>query len=463
MVVKELRQGLRRRYFVTLFLVSQIFLLFTLSAHITAIQRGDDEVWVASSIFWVFLAVSLGVLIPFSGFHALADEKKAMTLELLQMTNLSSRGIVWGKWLSLAAQILLLISAIFPWVVLRYLLGGVNLAFDLALLGLLTIFGLTQVACSVGLSSLSSLFLRISSVVVWVLILLSVAWISLVVSVWPVSGARPDVFDLLNWGVGEWLMIVLQCVAVVFLALEYGASQIAPPAETHSFAIRLLSWLCVLPGVVGFLMKRETAVFYIVPSFFLLWIVCAGAVVERFSTAPGSYSGLARWGWLGRGLGLLFYPGWPSGVLFATISALLVICFFVVVGLMSLDAVFLVVLMIGSLLVPAAMAQMLPYATKTRFTIGQLFYLIIAICFAIGLFATLLPMGIGEIITHLFCFLPPTILFRWLVGKINGSEIEFFLAANLIATGVAFFVLVFLSLPRWRDIRRIEGGLKEER
>ena len=71
------------------------------------------------------------VVLPLNGLGAINGEIKANTLELIFLTRLTAFRIVVGKWLAIFVQCLLFICAVLPYLVLRYFIGGINLAAEL--------------------------------------------------------------------------------------------------------------------------------------------------------------------------------------------------------------------------------------------------------------------------------------------------------------------------------------------
>jgi hypothetical protein len=153
-VVKDLRQGLRTGSFVFSFLAVQICmsLLFLVSL---ANALGARSNRVVSMWMWVVLGIMLFVYYPLQAFATLRREKKLNTIELMLMTPLGSHRVVYGKWFALLAQLLVILSGLLPYLILRYYLGGVEIHHDL--FALLALFGLssTVMALAIGFSAFS--------------------------------------------------------------------------------------------------------------------------------------------------------------------------------------------------------------------------------------------------------------------------------------------------------------------
>jgi hypothetical protein len=130
-LVKETRQALKSRQFVTTFLllltVSWIVSVFGLIIAGDAIEFGSAgrEFF---SVFYVVLAIAVLILVPFSAYRSLLSERDENTFELLSITALTPRQIVWGKLLSALVQVFIFYSAIAPFIAFTSLLQGFDLA-----------------------------------------------------------------------------------------------------------------------------------------------------------------------------------------------------------------------------------------------------------------------------------------------------------------------------------------------
>src|SRR5438309_1669501 len=102
MLVKELRQGVRNRLFVTTFILLQGAMLLTMA--MTLLDAGDGSRSDSTMFFWGILGVGILVILPLGGLNAIGGELKANTLELIFLTRLTALRIVAGKWLAILAQ-----------------------------------------------------------------------------------------------------------------------------------------------------------------------------------------------------------------------------------------------------------------------------------------------------------------------------------------------------------------------
>ncbi len=146
-LVKETRQALKSRQFIVTFLLMLIaawlISVFGTLAAGDSLEFGSAGRDLFTSYF-VVLALAIFVVVPYSAYRGLLNERDQTTLELLNITSLSPRQLIWGKLWSAMAQVFIFYSAIAPFIAFTSMLQG----FDVAL-----------VAFSLGISILVTLCL----------------------------------------------------------------------------------------------------------------------------------------------------------------------------------------------------------------------------------------------------------------------------------------------------------------
>ena len=130
LLVKEVRQALRGKWFKTTLLVALGFAtlaaLVVLGLVIPSIGA-EVQPYQGTILFGAcFGAVAFATagLVPFSAFSSMNAEAEENTLELLLISNLSPHAIVWGKIASAVVQSVILCSAAMPFAVVAWNLGG---------------------------------------------------------------------------------------------------------------------------------------------------------------------------------------------------------------------------------------------------------------------------------------------------------------------------------------------------
>ncbi len=320
-LVKELRQGLRSKLFMSAFFITQLLMIASVLMNLAIASAMDSAAGEAKGLsdglFWFLISLPLVLGMPIRGFTAIHSEIKDRTIELVLLSHLSSWRIALGKWTALIIQTLLLVCSVLPYVLLRYYLGGVNILADLQSLGLLFVFSCVLTAITVAMSPYESKILRS----LFVILLFIGAWFLLgSVMVWltvsSVYGGAPGLGRIQPWQV--YVMMAVFVPAFIILCLEMAASRIAPAAENHSLRKRLLGVFIVGAAAILDLtgIGNKSAIFV---AAVLLVPLIIDALAE-----PGAFS-LPVWKrFLARGLpgqvaAWLIAPGWVSATAFSVV------------------------------------------------------------------------------------------------------------------------------------------------
>jgi len=309
MVIKELRQGLKSRSFLASFLGLQVAMVISMFVYLVSANSKGADLSAADGLFWFMLGLILLLFMPLRSFQALSEEIKGNTLEMLFLTRMNAWKITFGKWCALVIQLLLMVTAILPYFVLRYFLGSIDIAGNLEMLFYMIIAAMLFTSVGVGLSGLNSKLLR-GLIIVGVLLSFNILPLLFL-------GASAGFGGGPTFGMMGWPELVIGLIVVGILMMffvEYGASQIAPPAENHSLRKRMLALsLAVVLG--SFACIVDDSIAGIILSLVLLIPVSIDALCEPLIGIPSVYLKLkkfriARW---------LFYPGWVSGFLFVSL------------------------------------------------------------------------------------------------------------------------------------------------
>ena len=163
LVVKELRQALRGRYFAISFWATLVFAMGLTILRLAGFQLGSRSLWGDDtndgrgifSVLYFCLAWAVGAVVPFSAFLSMGAEWEEGTFDLLVLSNLRPRQIFLGKLLSAAIQCALTMSAIVPFMAFAFLLGGIDLLLLAIMLTLLVFYSLAASAFAIALSTLA--------------------------------------------------------------------------------------------------------------------------------------------------------------------------------------------------------------------------------------------------------------------------------------------------------------------
>jgi hypothetical protein len=170
MTTKELRQNMRRGSFIIPFLLLQ---LLAVIATVIEFKNGDvakmhDGVGALNVVllgnsgpFWAIVGAVCLVIMPLGGIILMGQELEEGNHELLLLTKLDRWRVVIGKFLCLWGLCVLSFVSLLPFVVVRYVLGGVEWWYEMACA--LTIVGGSAIICAgvIGASAFRTILGRI--------------------------------------------------------------------------------------------------------------------------------------------------------------------------------------------------------------------------------------------------------------------------------------------------------------
>lgn len=439
-VVKEIRQGLRARSFNASFMGLQLFMVLCMLFYLIALRKKGDLSDV-SGFFWFFIGVPLIMISPLRGFSAIHEECRKKTLEIIYLTRLTAWQITFGKWLSLMVQNALLLTGVLPYLVLRYFLGGVNLADDLIMTGVLFFVSALLTACGVGLSPIENRFVRG--------VILVGALMSLYMVPFLIFGLMPHMSSSMFFTPWIIVAVALCLLLVLAFALEYGAGLIAPPAENHALRKRALAFL-LLGGIM--LARLAGAAWYIwIYGFVFLLPICVDALIEPMRFIASHYHANGQRTRALRVPFRLFYPGWPAGVFFVvTILGATTLFIHAYETGSDLLPFPLFITMTGTALLPLALIVLVkPYASKIALpymTIQVTLFITIVILFTVcSALGSEEPAWLGT--------LPMAGLYLLIFdsGIIHAGT-----ALTGVTTGLAALVIAIRMRPAWKHIIALE-------
>jgi len=245
-LVKEVRQALRGKYFRVLFWIT--LLVGTLIG--VGIVSAIDEISFVETGRVFFMAI-FGVLsaavhcfVPFSAFLATSAEWDENTYDLLIISNLRPRQIVQGKLLSALIQALLYYSAFGPFLVFAFLLNGI----DLGSVGVILAGSVaTSVALTfVGIAASSLATNKVMRVVLMALFGagLIAAW-GMSMGLAAVITSEPQVLSSIE-GQVAFVAYLTVAVVVALLAQSIALGRFAHEEENRSTPLRVMSTVLVL-------------------------------------------------------------------------------------------------------------------------------------------------------------------------------------------------------------------------
>ena len=320
MLVKELRQGMRTNLFTAAFILLQVFMVLSLMIGAAFSGGGEDT---SGGFFWMFITITLLGVMPIRGFSALHKENQINTMDLIQLTRLSAWRITWGKWLALASQTMLLVTAVLPYIVLRYYLGGINFVAELFALLMITLTSMVLTAVTVGFSAFPSVLLRGAVAAGLLFVLFGVGVNGFVFSA---MGGGSSIFDDIfssSTGAEFWWGLFATLVTMAYICyffLDLGASRIAPESANHATRKRLIGFGYVLLALgLPLVIQNLPSEGLIILAVMVLLAVWIDAITEKAALVPSIFRPFRRKS-LYRIWVSFLTPGWHTGVRFMVLT-----------------------------------------------------------------------------------------------------------------------------------------------
>ncbi|MGB1261126.1 MAG: hypothetical protein ACPG6P_13860 [Akkermansiaceae bacterium] len=460
MVVKELRQGLRGVSFVILFIAIQAFLCLILLSTAAAASYANAGALISRTIFF-FFAVAVLVVQPLRGISALSGEIKGNTIDLLCMTRLSAWRITFGKWCSIMSQSALILTAIIPYLILRYFFGDMQLFSELLLLLSVFLLAAVMTAFTVGFSALNSIILRVLLPLCVAFGLLCFTWIFLV------SDGRhlfPDIVRALTLRDGQdklvYLAFVIGCVYSAWMLLDLGTSMIAPIAENRATMRRLVSAALIAAILVSFYLADAPYEAMLMIGLVLCLPVSIISVTESHQLVPPVTAPFVRKGVFGRLAGRILYPGWATGLLFVLMlyGLLTGMIFLYQSQGKTVDHEFITTInsVFASMMMSLVLVQLFAKQREKRFQYFLLFvisqFLIITVIYAAEEFNNKLH------IVQYFCWIPASF-----VQLLDGPVFTTKGVTTISYINMALYSFLSLAMTgsAWKHIRETEKSLTQ--
>ncbi|PON15562.1 hypothetical protein C2W62_23120 [Candidatus Entotheonella serta] len=316
-LIKELRQELRVRGFIWSFIGFHIaMIILTLSSFSAPALPHKWTTILSTTLFWMMLAIPLFISVLVRALTAFRKETTAKELELIFLTSISSWQLVFYKWLALCLQGILLLTAALPYVIVRYVIGSLNLLDAFISLGLLLLFTMLLAAVALMISAQNAHRPRFSLFRIIVVLLLGVPVANqLLVFVFlgfsQFFGPFTSVFNS-----AFSIMVLIYTLLVLLLLLEFAASHISRPAENHAYIKRALGILALTMGWIFHVSTTDHAWLIHISIGAYLLIICVNALCEDPVDLQSLYTPFLQGNLWKRCLRMWLYPGWPSGIIY---------------------------------------------------------------------------------------------------------------------------------------------------
>ena len=339
-VVKELRQAVQGKLFSVILMVFLGLLLLTMGLFLSS-ETMESSFNAGRNLFGILLSILLSTCLLFvpayTGIRVGAERSDA-NVDLLFITTLPPRSIIWGKFLAALVLTVLLHSACLPFMTFTYLLRGVDLLSIFVLMALTFIVAGVAIQCAIFLGCIpANRFFRI---------ILGVGWlVAAAGSIPALSLMMYGPGGLLDSGIGgmigTWqfwrvaLSVLAGGIVLISLLGLLSIALISPLSSNRALPVRLFVtgvWFLTGIGTAiwSFASSNLTplgawaAVHVLLHSIGLLI-----AVSEREHLGPRVRHSIPLKRWR-RPLAFLFYSGAAGGVLWSSLMIVLTLITIVV-------------------------------------------------------------------------------------------------------------------------------------
>ncbi|MBI1370566.1 MAG: hypothetical protein GC162_18165 [Planctomycetes bacterium] len=321
-VVKELRQAVAGRFVASVLMLFLIVQMVTIGLFLLMEDMDASDFTGGRDVFITLMAILLGTCLLFIPAYAslrLNAERSDTHVDLLYVTTIRPRSIIWGKFLSALIITVLIYSACMPFMSLTFLLRGIDLptiflllAIDFVVVATCVMFSLF-LACIPANRVLKSL-MALSGLAA---LIITYGFTIGITSTYIMFGGRT--------GGGAWdfwapiVTIVLCLLASTGLLFTLAVAMVSPPTSNRALSVRLyLMSVWLIMGLFCF--GWSYAVGDLEPVVFWLCIAsvvaCAAILVcvsERDQIGPRIQSMIPRFGLLRLGAFVL-YSGAAGGI-----------------------------------------------------------------------------------------------------------------------------------------------------
>ena len=439
---------------VILFITLQAFLAFILLTTAAGASY-ENSGHLLSRIIFFFFSVAVLIVQPLRGITALSTEIKGNTIDLLCLTRLTAWRITFGKWVSIMSQSALILTAIIPYLILRYFFGDMHIFSELLLLLTLFIISGLFTAITIGLSAMPSVFLRVLipiGAAFFVFITISTSFASSKYS-------YQKIIDLVTLEtVGEtltYLGLLLSSIYGTWMALDLGTSMIAPISENRATFKRVVSFVLIALALLVFVFADVEPELTLVISVILAIPICSISLTENPDLTPPITARFLQSGRAGKIAGRFFYPGWATGLVYVSLIYLLLHAPLWLqadhwvtgehIGIITINTVF------ATMLMALVLTRIIARKSANRMGFFILFLLIQAI--TLGVITTIESISNNLHIFEIFFWLPVSVLGLQDDNRLVPEEILALSYLNLI---VYFVIALICSRPIWKHIREVE-------
>lgn len=248
-LVKEVRQAVRSRYFWGTYALALVIACLAGAFLLTVVDDPDELGQIFFGVVYFCLAASVMGLVPFQSFLAAGGNWDTERTQILMLTALRPRQVVLGRLLASMTQIGLMFLALLPFLGLAFLLPGVDLAaFGISVVTVL-LFGTFLSCVTIAASWLSAN--RLVRVLLMTVIGGGLLWcVGVAVALGAELIDSPDAItrDEFWW---VWSALVGHGAAVGAFGFAAATARIGHPEENRTLPLRVLTVGVVVVALGG--------------------------------------------------------------------------------------------------------------------------------------------------------------------------------------------------------------------
>ena len=326
-VVKELRQAVQGKFLIVVVICFLCIQLLTMGIFLITDESISESFDAGLKIFrvllWNLLATCVLFVPAYTGFRLISERADA-NVDLLFITTLRPRSIIWGKFLAAIILTVLLYSACMPFMTFTYLLRGIDLPSIFILLTLDFVVVAVGIQCAILIGCISAnRGLKVILGVVWLVIIFVGLNIITLFSMFLLDLGIGSQLD--SWKFWRGALAVLSGgIALIGIFALLSTALISPLSTNRAFPVRIFitaAWLLTGGGAaiwsIGVNDFTPIMVWATV-HIFLHSIGLFVAVSEREHLGRRVRRTIPR-RWLLRPLAFLFYSGAAGGVAWSTL------------------------------------------------------------------------------------------------------------------------------------------------
>ncbi len=328
-VIKELRQAVNGRFVASLLILFLMISILTFSL-IAMSAAGSSNVITDGGQDFLFamqcvLVIVCMVFLPGYAGLRLAGEWSDSNTDLMFITTIKPRAVIWGKLLATVILGMMIYAACMPFMMLSFMIRGV----DLPTIVMILLIGFSSVVIGIQLGIFAA---TLSTALGFRLLLGLLILVALGYLAWGTLMMSHDAIDFglfSSWDDGQmwaflssWLVMLISVLSLLFV---FSVARISQPTANRALPVRLTMsgvWLLntILLSVMA-IIERESMVIvvYLYATSIALGLTLMIVVCERDRWGPRIRRTIPRRG-LFRMIAMVYYSGALGGLLWVAMT-----------------------------------------------------------------------------------------------------------------------------------------------